>query len=114
MARAQILEIQERGPNPRKVQRAVSLLQMGGIVAYPTDTVYGLACDLHDRKAIDRLYRIKGLPRGSSANIPMQFGLSGRRIWPHQRFRLPLAQTSSPRAIHHYPPRFTISPARPP
>jgi tRNA threonylcarbamoyl adenosine modification protein (Sua5/YciO/YrdC/YwlC family) len=54
----------ERRPNPRKIQKAVAILDEGGVIAYPTDTVYGIGCDLHNRKAIDRIYRIKGLDRG--------------------------------------------------
>ena len=62
--RAQILVLDEHHPNPRKIQRAAALLDEGGVIAYPTDTVYGIGCDLHNRKAIDRIYRIKGLDRG--------------------------------------------------
>ena len=61
---APILVLDERRPNPRKIQRAADVLDAGGVIAYPTDTVYGIGCDLHNRKAIDRIYRIKGLDRG--------------------------------------------------
>jgi tRNA threonylcarbamoyl adenosine modification protein (Sua5/YciO/YrdC/YwlC family) len=61
---AQLLVLDERRPNPRKVHKAAELLDAGGVIAYPTDTVYGIGCDLHNRKAIDRIYRIKGLDRG--------------------------------------------------
>lgn len=64
MARAQLLVLDERHPPPRKIRQAADLLERGGVMAYPTDTVYGIGCDLHDRKAIDRIYRIKGLDRG--------------------------------------------------
>ncbi len=64
VARAQLLVLDEDRPNPRKIQRAAALLEAGGVIAYPTDTVYGIGCDLHNRKAIDRIYRIKGLDRG--------------------------------------------------
>lgn len=50
-------------PEPRKVARAVELLQAGEVIAYPTDTVYGLGCDLMNKKAIDRLYEIKRMDR---------------------------------------------------
>ena len=55
-----ILEINSQYPPPRKIQRAVDVLKRGGVIAYPTDTVYGLGCDLFDKKATDRLYQIKG------------------------------------------------------
>ena len=61
---AQILVLDERHPNPRRILRAAELLQAGGVIAYPTDTVYGIGCDLLNRKAIDRIYRIKRLDRG--------------------------------------------------
>jgi tRNA threonylcarbamoyl adenosine modification protein (Sua5/YciO/YrdC/YwlC family) len=46
-------------PQPRKIRKLVEELEDGGIIAYPTDTVYGFGCDLHNRKAIDRVYRLK-------------------------------------------------------
>jgi len=61
---AQLLVLDERRPNPHKIQKAADLLDAGGVIAYPTDTVYGIGCDLHNRKAIDRIYRIKRLDRG--------------------------------------------------
>lgn len=64
MAVAQLLVLDERSPNPRKIQQAAAVLADGGVIAYPTDTVYGIGCDLHNRKAIDRIYRIKRLDRG--------------------------------------------------
>ncbi|MFP4498679.1 MAG: L-threonylcarbamoyladenylate synthase, partial [Vulcanimicrobiota bacterium] len=42
---------------------AVEILRDGGVIAYPTDTVYGLGCDLFNKKAIERIYRIKKMPR---------------------------------------------------
>lgn len=59
-----IIEINPHTPEPRKVRRAVAALEAGEIVAYPTDTVYALGCDLANKKAIDRLYAVKGMDRG--------------------------------------------------
>lgn len=64
VVKAQRLVLDERGPNPHKIQKAAAVLDAGGVIAYPTDTVYGIGCDLHNRKAIDRIYRIKGLEHG--------------------------------------------------
>jgi tRNA threonylcarbamoyl adenosine modification protein (Sua5/YciO/YrdC/YwlC family) len=64
VVKAQLVVLDEDRPNPRKIQKAAALLEAGGVIAYPTDTVYGIGCDLHNRKAIDRIYRIKGLDRG--------------------------------------------------
>lgn len=56
-----LLPINPMHPEPRKVKRAVDALEAGEVIAYPTDTVYGLGCDLFNKKATDRLYQIKGL-----------------------------------------------------
>lgn len=53
-------------PEPRKVARVVEVLQKGGVIAYPSDTVYGLGCDLMNKAAIERLYQIKGMSRDKS------------------------------------------------
>ncbi len=58
-----LIEINAEHPEPRKVRRAVEALEAGEVIGYPTDTVYGLGCDLFNRKAIDRLYAIKQMPR---------------------------------------------------
>src|SRR3954470_10527207 len=50
-------------PEPRKVARAVEALRAGEVIAYPTDTVYGLGCDIGNKRAVDRLYAIKGMDR---------------------------------------------------
>jgi len=48
-------------PEPRKIARAVELLEKGEIIGYPTDTVYGLGCDLMNKQAIERIYQLKGM-----------------------------------------------------
>src|ERR1700760_1103757 len=58
-----ILSVNADHPEPRKVRRAVDALEAGGVIAYPTDTVYGLGCDLMNKKAIDRLYQIKQMDK---------------------------------------------------
>lgn len=60
---APILEVDIQHPQPRHVARAVEVLERGGIIAYPTDTYYGLGCDLMSKKAIERLYQLKGRDR---------------------------------------------------
>ncbi|MGA3119692.1 MAG: L-threonylcarbamoyladenylate synthase [Polyangiaceae bacterium] len=54
-----LLAIDPNHPEPRKIRRAVSVLEEGGVIAYPTDTVYGIGCDLINKRAIDRIYEIK-------------------------------------------------------
>lgn len=61
-----LLSINAEHPEPRKIQRAVDILQKGGVIGYPTDTVYGLGCDLMNKQAIERLYQIKGMQRDKS------------------------------------------------
>jgi tRNA threonylcarbamoyl adenosine modification protein (Sua5/YciO/YrdC/YwlC family) len=58
-----LLPINPDHPEPRKVQRAVDALTAGEVIGYPTDTVYGLGCDLFNKKAIDRLYQIKQMDK---------------------------------------------------
>jgi tRNA threonylcarbamoyl adenosine modification protein (Sua5/YciO/YrdC/YwlC family) len=52
---AEFLKIHPVNPEGRKIQRAVDILKNGGIVIYPTDTIYGIGCDLMNRKSIERL-----------------------------------------------------------
>ncbi|HKQ70286.1 MAG TPA: L-threonylcarbamoyladenylate synthase [Polyangiaceae bacterium] len=54
-----LLAVNPVHPEPRKIQRAIDALEAGEVIGYPTDTVYGLGCDLFNKKAIDRLYQIK-------------------------------------------------------
>lgn len=58
-----LMEINPVTPEPRKIRRAVEALADGGLIAYPTDTVYGIGCDLFNKKAVDKLYQVKGMPR---------------------------------------------------
>lgn len=58
---AEFIKIYEQNPNPREVKRVVETLRKGGLVIYPTDTVYGLGCDITNYKALERIARIKGI-----------------------------------------------------
>lgn len=49
----------------RAINKAVEILQSGGLVVYPTDTIYGLGCDLHNKKALKKIFRIKELDEKS-------------------------------------------------
>jgi tRNA threonylcarbamoyl adenosine modification protein (Sua5/YciO/YrdC/YwlC family) len=55
---ADLLTIHRANPEPRKIARAVEVLIKGGIIVYPTDTVYGIGCDLMNRRAVERLCQI--------------------------------------------------------
>jgi tRNA threonylcarbamoyl adenosine modification protein (Sua5/YciO/YrdC/YwlC family) len=58
-----LLEINPVNPDPRKIERVVNLLRSGGVIAYPTDTIYGIGCDIMNKKAIERVYQIKKWPK---------------------------------------------------
>jgi len=58
-----LLEINAEHPEPRKIRKAVDALEQGEVIGYPTDTVYGLGCDISSKKAVDRLYQIKAMDR---------------------------------------------------
>jgi tRNA threonylcarbamoyl adenosine modification protein (Sua5/YciO/YrdC/YwlC family) len=55
---SEFLRIHPQNPEGRKISRAVEVLRNGGIVVYPTDTVYGIGCDLMNKKAVERLCKI--------------------------------------------------------
>lgn len=57
------LQIHPTHPEPRKIAQAVDVLRRGGTVVYPTDTVYALGCDIHQKKAINKVYQIKGMKK---------------------------------------------------
>lgn len=61
---AAILQLHPEHPQKRHVDRVVESLHRGGVIVYPTDTVYGLGCDIFNRKAINRIYQIKQAPAG--------------------------------------------------
>lgn len=54
-----LLHIHSENPQPRLIKQVVESLQKGGIIIYPTDTVYGLGCDILQQKAVERICRIK-------------------------------------------------------
>ena len=58
---AEQLSIHPLNPEPRKINRVVEILQKGGVIIYPTDTIYGIGCDLTNKRAIERLCSIEGI-----------------------------------------------------
>ena len=56
-----LLHIHPENPQPRQIKTAVDCLQRGGVIIYPTDTIYGLGCDILQHKAIERVCRIKNV-----------------------------------------------------
>ncbi|CAG2535213.1 Sua5/YciO/YrdC/YwlC family [Maribacter dokdonensis] len=58
---AEFIRIYEENPNPKEIKKVVDVLRKGGLVIYPTDTVYGLGCDITNTKALEKIARIKGI-----------------------------------------------------
>lgn len=58
---AEFIKIYEENPNPKEIKKVVDALRKGGLVIYPTDTVYGLGCDITNTKALEKIARIKGI-----------------------------------------------------
>lgn len=55
------LQVKSDTPQPRHIARAVEVLREGGLIVYPTDTTYGLGCDIFSKRSIDRIYLLKGI-----------------------------------------------------
>ncbi len=58
---ADFIRIYNENPNPKEIQKAVKALKNGGLIIYPTDTVYGLGCDITNTKALEKIALIKGV-----------------------------------------------------
>jgi len=58
---ARLIKIYKENPNPKEIDKVVKVLQNGGLIIYPTDTVYGLGCDITNTKALERIAKIKGV-----------------------------------------------------
>ena len=58
---AELLKIYPENPNPKAIQNVVNVLKKGGLIIYPTDTVYGLGCDITNVKTLERIAKIKGV-----------------------------------------------------
>ncbi len=58
---AEFIKIYNENPNPREIQRVVDCLRDGGLIIYPTDTVYGLGCDITNTRALEKIAKIKGI-----------------------------------------------------
>ena len=56
-----LISIHPDNPDKRKIDQVIQILKKGGIIIYPTDTVYSMACDLTNRKAVERMAQIKGI-----------------------------------------------------
>ena len=65
-----LVKIYEENPNPKEIAKVVKVLQDGGLVIYPTDTVYALGCDALNVRAVEKICKIKGVnPQKSNLSI---------------------------------------------
>ncbi|QED37540.1 threonylcarbamoyl-AMP synthase [Antarcticibacterium arcticum] len=58
---ADLIRIYEENPNQKDIKKVVDVLRNGGLIIYPTDTVYGLGCDITNTQALERIAQIKGV-----------------------------------------------------
>lgn len=58
---SKLLKIYEENPNEKHIQEVVRILKSGGLIIYPTDTVYGLGCDIHNTRALERVAQLRGV-----------------------------------------------------
>ena len=58
---AEFVKIYNENPNPKEIAKVVKVLQSGGLVIYPTDTIYGLGCDITKTKSLEKIAQIKGV-----------------------------------------------------
>ena len=58
---ADFIKIYEENPNSKEIEKVVNVLKKGGLIIYPTDTVYGLGCDITNIKALESVAKIKGV-----------------------------------------------------
>mgnify|MGYP000694324089 FL=1 len=65
-----IIKIYPENPNPKHIQQVADCLQRGGLIIYPTDTVYGIGCDINNQKAIEKIAKLKGI-KVKDANFAM-------------------------------------------
>ncbi len=68
MANAEFLKIHPDNPPLNRILQVVDVLKKGGIIIYPTDTIYGMGCDLHNARAVERLCALKGI-KPEKANL---------------------------------------------
>lgn len=93
---AKILEINPYNPQPRLIGQVVDMLKKGGVICYPTDTMYGIGCDIYNSKAVNRVHRIKKRPKHkpfsfmcSSLKNISEYGHVGNTAYRMMRKNLP-------------------------
>jgi tRNA threonylcarbamoyl adenosine modification protein (Sua5/YciO/YrdC/YwlC family) len=79
-----LLHIHPDNPQPRLLRQVAEILRGGGIIVYPTDTIYGLGCDIFQPKAVERICRIKGVDPQKANLSFVCYDLSDLSKWASQ------------------------------
>ncbi|MDN3725049.1 L-threonylcarbamoyladenylate synthase [Aequorivita sp. SDUM287046] len=58
---AEFIRIYEENPNPKEIKKVVKILRNGGVIIYPSDTVYALGCDINNNRALERVAQLRGV-----------------------------------------------------
>lgn len=66
---SEIIQIDPKDPSPENIERAVGYLREGQVIAYPTETIYGLGADVQEKKAVKRIYDLKARDYGLPISI---------------------------------------------
>lgn len=67
-----LLKINPENPEISKLKKTIEILEQGGVIVYPTDTIYGLGCDIFQKKAIEKIYKLKKREKQKSLSIICQ------------------------------------------
>lgn len=78
LKRTPVLKVDPGSPDKKKILQGASLIKSGSLVAFPTETVYGIAANLLDKKAVNKLYRIKNRPKSKPFTVHIS-DLSGMK-----------------------------------
>ena len=62
------IKIYNENPNPKEIDKVVSMLKKGALIIYPTDTVYGLGCDITNAKGLEKIARLKNIKLACMTN----------------------------------------------
>ncbi len=117
MARRLYLDPQH--PKDRIIRQAAEVLREGGVIIYPTDTVYGLGCDITNKNAIDRIYQIKGISKKQPLSFICpdlkeisRYAHVSNRAYKAMRHLLPGPYTFVLEATHFVPKKLLTSKKR--
>ncbi|MCI5137899.1 MAG: hypothetical protein D3922_05690 [Candidatus Electrothrix sp. AR1] len=75
---AKHIEINPDNPQPRLISTVLDTLRRGGVVCYPTDTMYGIGCDIFNQKAVKRIYQVKSRPKHKPFSFMCSSGSSSK------------------------------------